>query len=176
MAITITDLENLVRNANVPYGKTDQPDELVIAAPAQNYSGPSLVEHPKLGSVFPISLKLSEKGEMFCAKVNWCFDITGSSHTELFFTLCSGMQAAPGPVQFGYYPTSGNVTAMIELPLLDNVLTQRQFNYCVEQLHECVNEQGYILATALQRGQEALLDSKVRAFLGNEALQAVDSL
>jgi len=175
MAITITDLENLVRNVNAPYGKTDQPDELVLPAPAQSYSGPSLWEHPQLGSVFPIVLKLSENGEMFCAKVEWCFDTSGSPHTKVFFTLCSGIQLLPGPVQFAYNPRSGNVTAQIELPLLDNVLTQRQFNYCIEQIHEYVITHGSFLASALQHGLEGLPDF-IRGPLEHGSYQPTDTL
>jgi len=159
MAMTPHQLEALIKQSGFPYVADAQAQAFYLPAPARHYAGPGVIEDPNLGKFLPMVARLSDEGRMFSLSVRRAYQTSGSPHLELFLKLCSFIQAMPEPVQFHYNPVTSRVDTMIEIPLMDNILTAQQLEYCLKRMHFYMEEYCDVLEHILRQGAEGLPDA-----------------
>ena len=98
-----------------------------------------------------IVIRLSENGEYFKAFAPEAFTI-GEAYRDPFLRACAIIQWKTKLIQFEYDENDGEVRPIIEFPLEDSSLTQRQLMRCVSGMVQLIDQFYPVLRRASETG------------------------
>jgi hypothetical protein len=105
---------------------------------------------------FLIVVQLDENGEFFKVFAPQVLaGVKDHPHKEAILQTMLSISWETKMLQWEYDPTDGEIRAIVEFPLEDAVLTERQFNRCLQGLVQIVDEMAIPrLTTVMQTGRD----------------------
>lgn len=89
---------------------------------------------------FWVEISLGEGGEYLRIQAPQLLTNINEKHAPVLFKALLNLSLQTNMVRWGYDPMGRKICAAVELPLLDNILTERQFGLCLEALVRIVDE------------------------------------
>jgi hypothetical protein len=99
-----------------------------------------------------IVVDLQEEGRYVRVIAPNCYSYKDGPHRDALFQACLMISYATKMVQFEYDPSDGEVRAVIEFPLEDAELTQKQLVRCVRALMEIIDHFHPTIEKAMKAG------------------------
>lgn len=151
MATTLSTLARFLDRRNWRY-QIDPANNRII-------TGVQATQVAQLGLV----LQLSENGEFLQLQAPQILQVPHHLYKGLLLQTMAHIEYQVKMLRLEYDPTDGEVRASIELPLEDAVLTERQFNRCLEGLVQLVDREALprlqtVLATGEDPGRKHLAE------------------
>ncbi len=144
MAITIDDVAKHMEAMDLKFKKRDE-EHLLFAMRLKKYRDPDGDDGLRL------VIRLSESGGYFELYAPQAFKATGP-HVEAFLRACAIVQYRTKLIQFEYDPADGEIRPIIEFPIADGTLTQKQLARCVQGICQLVDDYYEPLKRALDEG------------------------
>jgi hypothetical protein len=82
-----------------------------------------------------------------------CYQYPAGDHKEALFQTLLMISWMTKMIQFEYDKDDGEIRAIIEFPLEDAILTDKQLLRCLHALAQLVDEQDYLIRGAMEHGQ-----------------------
>ncbi len=99
-----------------------------------------------------IVIALEEDGEFIKIMAPRCYEYKDGPHKGAVFQACLMISYLTKLIQFEYDPDDGEIRAMIEFPLEDAELTDRQLMRCVSALPAVLDEYHDVITGAISKG------------------------
>lgn len=144
MGITIDDVAKQMEALELKFKKRDE-EHLVFAMRMKRYRDPD--GDDGLGLV----IRLSENGGYFELFAPQAFKAVGP-HVDAFLKACAMMQWRTKLIQFEYDASDGEIRPIIEFPIEDGTLTQKQLSRCIGGICQLVDDYYEPLKRALGEG------------------------
>ena len=144
MAITIDDVAKHMEALELKFKKRDE-EHLLFAMRLKKYKDPDGDDGLRL------VIKLAEKGEYFELFAPQAFKATGP-HVDAFLKACTIVQWRTKLIQFEYDPSDGEIRPIVEFPIEDGSLTQKQLSRCIHGICQLVDDYYQPLKRALDEG------------------------
>ena len=144
MAITIDDVAKHMEALELKFKKRDE-EHLLFAMRLKKYKDPDGDDGLRL------VIRLSESGGYFELYAPQAFKAAGP-HVDAFLKACAIVQYRTKLIQFEYDPADGEIRPIIEFPIADGTLTQKQLARCVQGICQLVDDYYEPLKRALDEG------------------------
>jgi hypothetical protein len=147
MAITNERFEALLRKLGCAFEFDAKRNCFVLAFPTQTYRSPSGHDHVTIVAL------LTEDGEFVRFIAPSVYDLSRSAHRAI--TCEAAMQVAwtTKALAFELEADTGHLWAVIEFPLADNVLTERQLKRCLLLAVDLLDDYHAVLSHAAMTGK-----------------------
>lgn len=99
-----------------------------------------------------VIIQLEEGGEYLKIFAPKCYTYKDGPHKEALFKTCLMVSFATKLLQFEYDPEDGEVRAIVEFPLEDAILTDKQLLRCLQGLVQLVDQHHEYMVAAMQDG------------------------
>lgn len=144
MAISRAELEQHLDALGLRYGAHDEAS-LLLGFETERY------RNPEGEGRLIVAIRLDEGGEYVSFHAPGVF-VPGAEHLDVFLRACMIAQWESKMIQFEYDRQNGEVAAIIEFPVEDATLTERQVRRCVFGLVNLLDEFYTPLARAAEDG------------------------
>lgn len=144
MAITIEQVEGYMNNMGLRFKRVDN-GTIVFGMRMRTYRDPDGEEGLKL------VIRLRENGEYFEIFAPKAFNAVGP-HVDAFLKACMMIHWRTKLIQFEYDASDGEIRPIIEFPLEDGTLTEKQLERCIGGICGLLDEYYPVLRKALDEG------------------------
>lgn len=144
MATDLTELKAFLEGFGTAYSVQGE-DTLVCDFGMLRY------KNPAGETALRIKIHLREDGEFLIFRAPYAFSVS-RKHIEAFSRACLILQKRAKLLRFEYDPADEEVAAVIELPLEDAKLTQKQFQRCLRPLRNLLETHYEELMRAAETG------------------------
>lgn len=148
MATTTEQIAGFLTAAKVPHKVRDDGSIHLIGG-LDNY------RDPKGEEGLLIVIRLFEDGEYVRVECPRAYELKGQ-HADLALRVCAIIQWRTKLIQFEFDESDGELRAVIEFPLEDALLTQKQITRCVNALCGLIDQYHEAISKALTEGVVAL--------------------
>jgi hypothetical protein len=109
--------------------------------------------NPKGDDGVSIIIALEEDGEFIKVMAPRCYHYPAGDHKEALFQTLLMISWMTKMIQFEYDKDDGEIRAIIEFPLEDAILTDKQLLRCLHALAQMVDEHDHLIRGAMEHGQ-----------------------
>lgn len=159
MATTLEKISEMLTRMDIRH-HVDHERNLILTGTATN-----VYEDGEGRKALMILIGLEENGEFIKFMVPHCYEYREGPHKEAVFQSCLMVSYETKMVQFEYDPEDGEVRAIIEFPLEDAELTERQLRRCLTSLVLILDEYHDMIATAIRTGRVVPIERESAASL-----------
>ena len=159
MGVTLQQIAKYLDNQGWSYRLDEEADRIVTGVQAENVEDLLIV------------IQLDENGEFFRIFVPQVLGgVKDHPHKQAILQTMLSISWETKMLQWEYDPSDGEIRAIIEFPLEDSILTERQFNRCLAGLVQIVDSVAMPrLKGVMETGQDpAILDMGERLLLSIE--------
>jgi len=149
MAMTIQEVERHLQAEGLKYQRIRDAAVGLVFGDLRRYRNPE--GEPRLLVV----VSLEENGEYLKVFAPQAFTAQGP-HVDDFLRACAMIQWATKLIQFEYDPSDGEIRPIVEFPIEDGTVTQKQLARCVHAVVGLLEEYYPALQQALETGKVAL--------------------
>ena len=172
MGTTYDQIEEFLKAENLKYQrrKRDDSEHIALAYTTRQY----LNSAKEKG--ITLVIRLLEEGGYFEVAAPGAYSCpTDSPHLLPVLQTILMVSWRTKIVQFEYDAKDGEIRPIIELPLEDALLTQRQMARCISSLLSLIEEYHPVIATALEHGRIEIKDRSLPAFdLISQVVQSLE--
>ncbi len=175
MASTYEQISAVLTSEGLRHHVDEDNSYITTGFKTENYTNPDKENNIQL------IVKLTEKGKFIEIVAPQCYSYPEGPHKTAVFQTCLMISWMTKMVQFEYDPSDGEVRAIIEFPLEDALLTQKQLLRCLHGLTQIIDKYDGMLRGAMKTGQivppqdeKVKLDESVKKMLENYVTALID--
>lgn len=146
MAATLEHVSGILERAGIKHKVVPEKQFIATGFVTDSYADPDGDKRLR------IIIELDENGEYLKIFAPKCYVYKDGPHKEAFFKTCLMVSFATKLIQFEYDPDDGEVRAIIEFPLEDAILTDKQLTRCLQGLARIVDEYHTYMIGAMRDG------------------------
>lgn len=144
MAITVDQIGRYLTNLKIPFQKANE-STIVFGTRTKTYRDAD-------GDNFlGLVIRLEENGEYFKLFAPKAFKALGP-HVDVFLRACAMIQWLTKLVQFEYDDTDGEIRPIVEFPVEDGTITEKQLFRCIAGMCLILDKYYPVLKRALEDG------------------------
>ncbi|MBD3235779.1 MAG: hypothetical protein GF330_03665 [Candidatus Eisenbacteria bacterium] len=162
MATTLKQIAQFLSEADLKFQLREEADDILIGFTMPTY------KNPQGRNQLLIVIKLEEGGEFLKLFTPKAYVYKEGPHALAVLKACMYVSWRTKMLQYEYDPSDGEIRAMIEFPLEDAELTQRQLMRVLMALPELLDRFDETIRTAIDHGKlvtEQAPDARLRELL-----------
>ena len=145
MATSLVEIEGFLINQELRHKVDEERDCIMTGFSMENYLDSDGDHH------LQIVIKLEESGEFIKVFTPSCYQYSGPNQGVLFQVLLM-VSWKTKMIQFEYDHSDGEVRAVVEFPLEDSILTEKQLMRAVVSLAQIIDRYNQTIETAMTEG------------------------
>ena len=158
MATTVRDIAKMLNSVGIGFDLRSETEIVTGFADLSNYRSP----HGAPG--LTLVIQLSEEGRYFTLFAPMAYQVP-DHRAAMFLQACAMIQWKTKLIQFEYDGDDGEVRPVVEFPLEDTPLSQRQLMRCITGLAELIDQFHPVLQGVVDRGVIEFEDQDAMALL-----------